>query len=324
MGNLDIIIKPITAELATFREQFDARLTHSNPLLNQVLHMVRERKGKMMRPILALLSAKLFDEVNERSFHTAAAFEFFHTASLLHDDVVDESDLRRGNKSINSAFDNKVAVLVGDYILALALEEASLSSSTRLINIISHAAQNLADGELLQLHNVSSYNLSEDVYFDIIRNKTAALFSGCAEAGAMTTTTSESDISNLRIFGELIGLCFQIRDDIFDYTNDSSIGKPTGNDMKEGKLTLPVLFVLNTCKNDSMVNLAHKVKDGLASPEEISQLISFTHQNGGIDYALRKMLSLADKAKSLLNIYPDSDVKQALLDYADFVVGRTI
>lgn len=324
MAILDIIRKPITAELTLFREQFDARLSHTNPLLDQVLRGVGERKGKMMRPMLTLLAAKLFSEANERTLHTACAFEYFHTASLLHDDVVDESEKRRGEASVNAAFGNKVAVLVGDYILALALEEASLAESTRLVNIISHSSQELANGELLQLHNIRNYNLSEDVYFDIIRNKTAALFSGCAEAGAMSVGAQESDLRNLYAFGDLIGLCFQIRDDIFDYNNDESIGKPTGNDMKEGKLTLPAIYALNAAGNDEMLAIARKVKNSEVTAQEVECLVAFTKEKGGIEYAQRKMAELADKAKSLLDIYPDSDVKQALCAYADFVVGRTI
>lgn len=324
MAILDIIRKPITAELTLFREQFDARLSHTNPLLDQVLRGVGERKGKMMRPMLTLLAAKLFSEANERTLHTACAFEYFHTASLLHDDVVDESEKRRGEASVNAAFGNKVAVLVGDYILALALEKASLAESTRLVNIISHSSQELANGELLQLHNIRNYNLSEDVYFDIIRNKTAALFSGCAEAGAMSVGAQESDLQNLYAFGDLIGLCFQIRDDIFDYNNDESIGKPTGNDMKEGKLTLPAIYALNAAGNDEMLAIARKVKDSEVTTQEVERLVAFTKEMGGIEYAQRKMTELADKAKSLLGIYPDSDVKQALCAYADFVVGRTI
>lgn len=324
MAILDIIRKPITAELTLFREQFDARLSHTNPLLDQVLRGVGERKGKMMRPMLTLLAAKLFSEANERTLHTACAFEYFHTASLLHDDVVDESEKRRGEASVNAAFGNKVAVLVGDYILALALEKASLAESTRLVNIISHSSQELANGELLQLHNIRNYNLSEDVYFDIIRNKTAALFSGCAEAGAMSVGAQESDLQNLYAFGDLIGLCFQIRDDIFDYNNDESIGKPTGNDMKEGKLTLPAIYALNAAGNDEMLAIARKVKDSEVTTQEVERLVAFTKEMGGIEYAQRKMTELADKAKSLLDIYPDSDVKQALCAYADFVVGRTI
>ena len=324
MAILDIIRKPITAELTLFREQFDARLSHTNPLLDQVLRGVGERKGKMMRPMLTLLAAKLFSEANERTLHTACAFEYFHTASLLHDDVVDESEKRRGEASVNAAFGNKVAVLVGDYILALALEEASLAESTRLVNIISHSSQELANGELLQLHNIRNYNLSEDVYFDIIRNKTAALFSGCAEAGAMSVGAQESDLQNLYAFGDLIGLCFQIRDDIFDYNNDESIGKPTGNDMKEGKLTLPAIYALNAAGNDEMLAIARKVKNSEVTAQEVERLVAFTKEKGGIEYAQRKMAELADKAKSLLDIYPDSDTKQALCAYADFVVGRTI
>lgn len=324
MGALDTIRKPIEAEMTLFCNEFDARFSHRNPLLNQVLKGVAMRKGKMMRPLLTLLAAKLFAEPNDATFHTALTFEFFHNASLLHDDVVDESDKRRGEESVNVAFNNQVAVLVGDYILATALQEASLTECPRLIYILSVASQDLANGELLQLNNIRNYEFSEEVYYDIIRNKTAALFSGCAEGGAMSVTDNADDIQTLKNFGEIIGLCFQIRDDIFDYNDDKSIGKPTGNDMKEGKLTLPVIYALNSTQDAEMQVIARKVKDRNVTEEEVARLVDFTKKNGGIVYAEKKMEELGEKAKSLLNKYEDSDVKQALVTYVDFVIGRSL
>lgn len=324
MGALDTIRKPIEAEMTRFCNEFDARFSHRNPLLNQVLKGVAMRKGKMMRPLLTLLAAKLFAEPNDATFHTALTFEFFHNASLLHDDVVDESDKRRGEESVNVAFNNQVAVLVGDYILATALQEASLTECPRLIYILSVASQDLANGELLQLNNIRNYEFSEEVYYDIIRNKTAALFSGCAEGGAMSVTDNADDIQTLKNFGEIVGLCFQIRDDIFDYNDDKSIGKPTGNDMKEGKLTLPVIYALNSTQDAEMQVIARKVKDRNVTEEEVARLVDFTKKNGGIVYAEKKMEELGEKAKSLLNKYEDSDVKQALVTYVDFVIGRSL
>lgn len=324
MGIIDTIRRPIEAEMTRFCGEFDARFTHSNPLLNAVLKGVAMRKGKMMRPLLTYLSAKLFDTPNDYTLHTALTFEFFHNASLLHDDVVDESDKRRGEASVNVAFNNQVAVLVGDYILATALQEASLTGSPRLIYILSVASQNLANGELLQLNNIKNYDLNEEVYYDIIRNKTAALFSGCAEGGAMSVTDSQKDVENMRLFGEIVGMCFQIRDDIFDYNDDQSIGKPTGNDMKEGKLTLPVIYAVNSTQNTDMQLIARKVKDRDVSDEDVARLVRFTKENGGVAYAEKVMGELGNNAKSLLDIYPDSDVKQALMAYVDFVIGRSL
>lgn len=311
--------------MARYKQVFESFLQHTNPLLDSVLRNVSGRSGKMMRPMLTILAAKLAGgAICENSIYTAATFEFFHTASLIHDDIVDESGERRGQESVNAAFGNQVAVLVGDFILANALLCASKTGQTRLVEIVSKAAQDLADGELLQLNNISNEAITEEVYFHIIRNKTAALFAACAEAGALSVSSDEKTISLLREFGESIGICFQIRDDIFDYSHDAQIGKPTGNDMKEGKLTLPVIHVLLDTQNTEMLTLARKVKARQVSQDEIDLLVAFTKQNGGIDYAIKVMNDYADKAKGLLASFPESDVKQALIAYVDYVIDRTI
>lgn len=327
--NMDVlsqIRKPICEEMSQYKEVFDAFLVHTNPLLNSVLGTISNRRGKMMRPMLTLLAAKLAagGQINDKSIYTAATFEFFHTASLVHDDIVDESEERRGQESVNNAFGNKVAVLVGDYILANSLLCASKTGQTQLIEIVSRAAQDLADGELLQLNNVNNEAITEEVYFQIIRNKTAALFAACAEAGVLSVSSDENTRKCLKQFGENIGICFQIRDDIFDYHHDAQIGKPTGNDMKEGKLTLPVIHALLSTGNQEMMALAHKVKRHQVSRDEIDALVDFTKQNGGIEYAVQMMNDYAQKAKDLLASFPDSDVKQALFTYVDYVVGRSI
>ena len=322
MDVLQEIKKPIDVYLSEYRCVFESFLVNDNSLLNSALKTVASRQGKMMRPILTLLVSNLLSKANSNSIYTAAAFEFFHTASLLHDDIVDESDQRRGNPSINNLFGNKVAVLVGDYILANSLKCAAKTGCTQLVDIVSEAAQRLAGGEILQLQNVANDSFSEDTYFDIIKGKTAALFAACCEGGALSVNADESDIERLKLFGEYIGICFQIRDDIFDYNDDPAIGKPTGNDMKEGKLTLPVIYVILNSWDDTVYNLALKVRSGDASDSDIQYLISYTKDNGGISYAQDRMMEYAEKAKSLLNVYPDSDVKQALCSYVDFVVGR--
>ncbi len=324
MVALQQIRKPIEAELDQYKKVFDSYLVHSNPILSKVLNGISQRRGKMMRPMLTILSAKLLnDEITDSTLYTAATFEFFHTASLVHDDVVDESEERRGQQSVNRAWGNQVAVLTGDFILANALLCASKTHSTHLIEILSIAAQNLANGELLQLNNVDNQSIDESVYFDIIRNKTAALFSACAEAGALSVRADEACVQRMRDFGEYIGICFQIRDDIFDYQQDAEIGKPTGNDIKEGKLTLPLIHALLSTGDEQMMAIARKVKQHSVSHEEIALLVQFTKENGGIEYAEKVMNQYAQKASDILRIYPDSPVKQALLQYVDYVIART-
>lgn len=322
MVDIKAISKPVEAEMNECRERFDTFMTHSNVLLNEVLQRVASRKGKMMRPLLTFLSAKLFDEIAENTHLTALTFEFFHTASLIHDDIVDESGLRRGDASVHSAYNNKVAVLVGDYILANALDTASQTHDAYLVHILSETAKHLADGELLQLHNIQNQEMSEEVYFDIIRRKTAALFAACAEAGARSVNAAEKDCDVLRRYGEIVGLCFQIRDDIFDYLSGSEIGKPTGNDMREGKITLPLIHALNVTKDAQMLHLARLVKQGEASERDIQALVHFTVENGGINYAFERMSQLAQQAHDLLSAYPDSPVHRALNDYVLYVVAR--
>lgn len=322
MDSLQLIRKPIEEEMGKYKEVFATYLTHTNPLLNEVLGQVGMRSGKMMRPILVLLSAKLFGDISESALKTAAALEFFHTASLVHDDVVDASDKRRGMPSVNSAYNNKIAVLVGDFILANALQCVHETSSVRLVSILSKCAQRLASGELLQMHSVHNQEISEKVYFEIIRNKTAALFGACSESGAVMGNASEEEVETLKNFGEMLGICFQIRDDIFDYEHDESIGKPTGNDMQEGKLTLPVIHALYKVNDEDMFVIAHKVKDGEATPEDVMRLVEFTKANGGIEYAYEMMGRYASDAKALLDKYPDSPVKSSLLHYVDYAIGR--
>ena len=325
MDALQQIRQPIAAEMEQYKQVFDSYLVHSNPILREVLAMIARRKGKMMRPMLTILTAKMLgNHVPENAIYTAATFEFFHTASLVHDDIVDESDERRGQRSINSAYGNQVAVLVGDFLLANALLCAAKTGSSRLIEIVSNAAQDLASGELLQLDNVRQSKITEETYFDIIRNKTAALFSACTEGGAMTVSSDKMTIETLKTIGEYIGICFQIRDDIFDYDNTLSIGKPTGNDMKEGKLTLPVIHALLTTQNEEMLSFARHVKDGTATQDMVDTLVSFTKANGGIDYAIEVMNSYAQKAKGLLDSFPSSPSKQSLIAYVDYVVSRNI
>lgn len=322
MDGISLIKSPISVELEDFKKHFDNCLSSSNLLLNSVIAHIRQKNGKMMRPILVLLAAKLFGTVCPATLHAAVALELLHTASLVHDDVVDESAERRGQLSVNAIFNNKVAVLSGDYLLATALVEVGLTRNHDIIDIVSCLGQDLADGELLQLSNVSNLHFSEDIYFDVIRKKTAVLFAACTKAGALSVGTDDEKAEFARLFGEYIGLCFQIKDDIFDYFENEKLGKPTGNDMLEGKLTLPVLYALNSTGDEAARQLAVKVKGGEATTDEIVRLIEFTKQNGGIEYASQTMYAYRDKALSLLASMPDTDVRTALAAYLDYVVER--
>ena len=319
------IRRPIAEDMEKYKLLFDSYLQHSDPLLHEVFLNISSRKGKMMRPMLTLLVIRLLGGViDDKAMHTAATFEYFHTASLVHDDIVDESEQRRGVKSIHCSYGNKVAVLVGDYLLANGLLCASKVDSPRLVGIVSKAAQALASGERLQLSNVSNQSIDENVYYDIINRKTAALFSACSEAGALRASTDENVIQNMSLFGHYVGMCFQIRDDIFDYDSSADIGKPTGNDMKEGKLTLPLIYALNHSNDEYMQKLAHKVKSGEISYDEIDELVSFTRSNGGIEYAEHVMKTFADKAKDVLSSYPDGEIKSSLMMYVDYVIKRDL
>lgn len=319
------IRRPIAEDMEKYKLLFDSYLQHSDPLLHEVFLNISSRKGKMMRPMLTLLVIRLLGGViDDKAMHTAATFEYFHTASLVHDDIVDESEQRRGVKSIHCSYGNKVAVLVGDYLLANGLLCASKVDSPRLVGIVSKAAQALASGEILQLSNVSNQSIDENVYYDIINRKTAALFSACSEAGALCASTDENVIQNMSLFGHYVGMCFQIRDDIFDYDTSADIGKPTGNDMKEGKLTLPLIYALNHSNDEYMQKLAHKVKSGEISDDEIDELVSFTRSNGGIEYAEHVMKTFADKAKDVLSSYPDGEIKSSLMMYVDYVIKRDL
>lgn len=323
MDRLSLINTPIIKELEDFKNLFDTSLSSSNLLLNNAIAHIRQRNGKMMRPILVLLVARLYGDVKVQTLHAAVSLELLHTASLVHDDVVDESTERRGQLSVNAIFNNKVAVLVGDFLLATSLVHAGQTMNHRIIHVISCLGQDLADGEILQLSNVANLQFSESVYFEVIRKKTAALFAACTKAGALSVEVSDEKVEFARLFGEYIGICFQIKDDIFDYFEDVEIGKPTGNDMLEGKLTLPAIYALNITQDKEAVAIAMKVKNGTATTDEIARLIAFTKQNGGIEYAETVMREYCAKALDMLAAtFVPSDVCTALETYLNYVVER--
>ena len=278
-----------------------------------------------MRPILILLIAKSFGKISEVTQNAAVGLELLHTASLVHDDVVDESERRRGQASVNAIYDNKVAVLVGDYILSTALLFVSHTHSERIVRYLAELGRTLSDGEILQLTNIRNQIISEDVYFKVISQKTAALFEACCVIGASSSGATETQIEQARVFGRNLGIIFQIKDDIFDYYESSDIGKPTGNDLAEGKLTLPVIYALNSTGNQDMLQLARKVKDGTVTPSEIDTLVAFAKENGGIEYAEKRMCELHDECHSFIDKHVKNDsIKAALEAYLDFVIKRKL
>ena len=323
MDNLSTIRTPIYTELQDFIALFDKSLTHEDGLLGQALEHVRAKGGKRMRPILILLMTKSFGKVTPVAQYAAVGLELLHTASLVHDDVVDESGERRGQASVNASYNNKVAVLVGDYILSTALLSIARTNDCDIVCDLAELGRTLSNGEILQLTNIVNTNFSEEVYFEVIRQKTAALFESCAVIGAKAGGADKQAVEAARAFGRNVGIIFQIRDDIFDYYQSADLGKPTGNDMAEGKLTLPVLYALNTTGDTQMAALARTVKARNVSAEEIAQLVEFTKNNGGIAYAERKMAECQALAMDFIDRYvADTQLKNALKAYVDFIIDR--
>ena len=323
MDFVSTIKRPIESELNTFIELFNQSLMHSDGLLGRALEHIRQRAGKRMRPMLILLMAKNFGEVSEVTQNAAIGLELLHTASLVHDDVVDESAERRGQASVNATYDNKVAVLVGDYILSTALLHVARTHSEKIVTYLAELGRTLSDGEILQLSNIGRRDISEQVYYDVIKQKTAALFEACCGIGALSAGASNEDIERAKQFGQNLGVIFQIRDDIFDYYDSPEIGKPTGNDMAEGKLTLPVIFALNDTNDSSMIELAYKVKNRTATSDEISRLVSFAKDNGGIDYAKKRMEDFHLDCMNYIDEQVSSkEIKDSLKCYLDYVIQR--
>lgn len=323
MDSLSLIRRPIERDFTQFVEMFNTAMSHDDGLLGNALTHIRQRGGKRMRPLLTLLMAKNYGEVSDVTLNAAIGLELLHTASLVHDDVVDESAERRGQASVNASFNNKVAVLVGDYILSTALLHVSKTGNQRVVENLSQLGRTLAEGEILQLSNIKNPDFSEQVYYDVIRKKTASLFESCATLGCLSVGVGDTELEKARFFGEKLGMMFQIRDDIFDYYDSREIGKPTGNDMTEGKLTLPVLYALNNNPMDSMMTLAKKVKAGTVNHDEIAVLVEFTKRQGGMEYAEQIMERYRVECLSYIDENVDEDsIREALMAYVDYIIKR--
>ena len=323
MDTLSLIKQPIASELNDFIALFDEQLSHQDGMLGTVLNHIRQRAGKRMRPMLILLMAKNFGQITKMTQHAAVGLELLHTASLVHDDVVDEAEQRRGQDSVNATYNNKVAVLVGDFILSTALLNVAFTQNQRVVERLARLGQVLSDGEILQLSSTQQFEFSEEVYYQIIKNKTAALFEACAGIGALSVGADDEQEQAAKAFGQNLGIIFQIRDDIFDYYDNQMIGKPTGNDMAEGKLTLPVIYALQSTQDEQAMEWAKKVKQGTVTKDEIAQLVDFTKRNGGIEYAEKRMNDFHQRCLGFLDDYVhDPEVKKALSLYLDFVSER--
>jgi octaprenyl-diphosphate synthase len=323
MDYLSIIRRPIEDDLNNFTKLFNSCFSHQDALLSEVLSYVQQRGGKHMRPMLLLLIAKNYGQITDVTQYSAVSLELLHTSSLIHDDVVDESDERRGQPSVNVSYNNKVAVLVGDYILSTVLLNVSFTYNQRIIEYLAELGRVLAAGELLQLSNIKNQEIREDIYYEVIQKKTAALFEACAAIGALSANASDDAVAKAKEFGMNLGMMFQIRDDIFDYFDSKEIGKPTGNDMAEGKLTLPVIYALNNTDFEAMQTLAKKVKAGTINTDEIAVLVEFTKQNGGIEYAEQQMAKYSKLCMDYIEAnVKEKAVKEALTAYVDYVVQR--
>lgn len=323
MDYLSLIKEPIEDDLKTFNEMFSSSFVHSNPLLSDALTHISKRIGKQMRPILILLVSKVYGIVNDVTLRSAVGLELLHTASLVHDDVVDESVERRGQPSLNAIYDNEISVLVGDYLLSTALLQIAETKNVTIIKYLSELGRTLASGEILQLSTIQEKTISEEVYYNVISQKTAALFEACCSMAALSNGITGEELQRAKDFGRYLGLIFQIRDDIFDYYDSTDIGKPTGKDMLEGKLTLPVIYALNTNGNDEMISLAYKVKLREANSDDISRLVAFAKEKGGIEYAEESMEKFREKCDDfIVSCNADDRIKKALFAYVDMVINR--
>lgn len=325
MSTLNRIQQQIAPELAELNSLIARTLSSPNELMNKVVDNYLKTKGKQIRPIIVILSGKLLGRVTARLISAAAAVELLHNASLIHDDVVDETKMRRNSPTINGLWDNHIAVLVGDFFVSSSLQRALDTSDLRIINSVANLGKLLSIGEIDQIYNARYHNLDEDAYFQIIDRKTASLFVACAEMGAYAVGATEEKIEPLRNFARLLGLCFQIKDDIFDYYGDANIGKPTGNDLREGKITLPLLHSLATSQdeaNGKMRELAHKEQ---LSSQEIDTLINYAKETGGIEYAYTRMQLMRTEAVALLTTEfgEENEVVKDLIDIFDYTIART-
>ena len=321
MSALDTIKKPIDKELDLFDIHFKEAMKSHVPLLDKITYYIVQRRGKQMRPMFVFLSAALCGNINDATYQAATFVELIHTATLVHDDVVDDSYERRGFFSINAVWKNKIAVLVGDYLLSHGLQLALKNNEFRLLQIVSNAVKEMAEGELLQIEKARRLDIKEEIYYNIIRQKTASLIASACSAGAASTTKNDEIIEKLRLFGEKIGIAFQIKDDLFDFGTDD-IGKPLGIDIKEKKMTLPLIFALENASRTDKRRIINNVKVHNEKPDKVAEVIDFVRKSGGLEYAEKAMYDYRQQAFDILNTFPPSAVRTSLEDLVKYVTER--
>ena len=321
MNSVDQIISPIKNEMMLFEKHFKETMRSKVPLLDKITNYVVKRKGKQMRPMFVFLSAKMLGELNEKTFDAAVLVELLHTATLVHDDVVDDANERRGYFSINALWKNKIAVLVGDYMLSRILLLSLEKENTDLLKIVARSVREMSEGELLQIEKARHLDITEDIYFEVIKKKTASLISTCCESGALSV--GANSYSQLMFnFGELVGIAFQIKDDIFDYGSPDKIGKPTGIDIREQKMTLPLIYAINHSTKENKKELLDIVRNKNEEQNSINRAVQLVLQSGGIEYAHEKMMEYCKKAIELLTEIPESDAKNSLIGLVHFTMNR--
>jgi len=325
MKSVEKIKAPIRKEMELFEQKFKESMRTKVPLLNRIMDYIIRRKGKQMRPMFVFLTAKMVSggDFDERTYRGAAIIELIHTASLVHDDIVDDSNKRRGFFSINSLWKNKIAVLVGDFLLSKGMLLSVEHEDFDILKLISSALKEMSEGELLQIEKARQLDITEEVYYNIIRQKTASLIASCTAIGAASVGANQETIEEMRVFGETIGLAFQIKDDLFDYTDDK-IGKPTGIDIKEQKMTLPLIYTLNNCTEKEKKWLINSVKNHNKDKKRVKEVIQFVKEHGGIEYTIKQMKNYQEKAMEILDKYPESEYKTALVSMLSYVVDRKI
>ena len=321
-STVEEIKRPINDEMKLFEQKFYESMQSSVPLLDKVTRFIVTTKGKQMRPMFVFLCAKLIGEVNEKTFRGASMIELIHTATLVHDDVVDESFKRRNFFSINALWKNKIAVLVGDYLLSKSVLLSTDNKDYDLLSVISRTIREMSEGELLQLEKARKLDITEDVYYEIIRQKTATLIAACCEIGVLSNSADEALAKKMKDFGTFTGMAFQIKDDLFDYLSSNVIGKPVGIDIKEQKMTLPLIHTLKTAKEEDQKYFFNTIKKYNNNPKRVKELIEFVKKSGGLDYAISVMKDFQQKAKDILNEFPDSDAKYSLNLMLDYVIER--
>ena len=305
-----------------FENKFKDSLKSNVSLLDRIMHYIIKRKGKQMRPMFVFLTAKLFGKFEENTYRAASMIELLHTATLVHDDVIDEADFRRGFFSINALWKNKIAVLVGDFLLSRGLLLAVKNEEFELLKIMSTAVQDMSEGELLQIEKARKLDITEKVYFDIIRQKTAALIAACCASGANSVGEDKNTVETMRLFGEKAGIAFQIKDDLFDYTQSTFIGKPTGIDIREQKMTLPLIYTLNNVSKKEKNNIINIVKNHHENDKKVAELIELVKENGGLNYAENVMIKYRDEALEILNQFDDNEARKSLELLLNYVVNR--